>query len=311
MVATVNCPGPVFNVPGTSGFYAQMTGLLAGFAFAAMVILLTPTQNVEREIAEGGTSHDSRRSGKADAARVEIRINDNGVFLALLAAFFALIIATLTYSVLAGETFPQARGRAATEELIDGVPFGIAVMMLFHGMTLLLDNGNVSKTAVWLSRIVAVGVAPVLTMFYLTNGATDMESARLAEQAPKAICSGASPPPMLGIVLTGMLVVVLTVAMTVGRRITAVRTRMRRIQGVPPVMVVAIGVVAAVLSGYASSRSDGFLMSSGLLNVYLIGTSAALAFIGVVLSVGGGREENMMDRNQSDEAPTRETPSLQ
>src|SRR5262249_31075048 len=154
---------------------------------------------------------------------------------ALLAAFFALIIATLTYSVLAGESLPQARGRAATEELIDGVPFGIAIMMLFHGITLLLDNGNVSKAAVWLSRVVAVGVAPVLTMFYLTNGATDMESARLAEQAPKAICSGASAPPMLGIILTGMLIVVLTVSMTIGRRITSIRTRVRKLQVVPPI----------------------------------------------------------------------------
>jgi hypothetical protein len=264
-----------------------MTGLLAGFAFAAMVILLTPTQNLERETAEG-TSGGSLQNTPADAVRVAIRANDNGVFLALLAAFFALVIATLTYSVLGGETFPQARGRAATEELVDGVPFGIAVMMLFHGITLLLDTGNVSRTAVWLSRVVAVGVAPVLTLFYLTNGASDMQSARLEEQAPKAICSGASAPPTIGFVLTITLSVLLVLAMTVGRRLDFIRTRMQRIQGAPPVMVVAMGVVAAVLSGYVSSRSDGFLMSPGLVNLYLIGTSAALAFIGVVLAIGGG-----------------------
>jgi hypothetical protein len=288
MIDAVNCPGPAFNVPGTSGFYAQMTGLLAGFAFTAIVLLLTPTQNVQREIAEGGTSRGSGQSGRADATTVETRINDNGLFLTLLAAFFALIIATLTYSVLAGETLPQARGRAATDELIDGVPFGIAIMMLFHGITLLLDNGNVSRAAVWLSRIVAVGVAPVLTMFYLTNGATDMESARLAEHTPRAMCSGVPAPPVLGIVLTGVLIVVLTTSMTVGRRVAIIRTRMRRLQVAPPVMVVAIGVIAAVLSGYVSSRPDRFIMSPELLNAYLIGTSAVLAFIGVVLSAGGG-----------------------
>lgn len=310
MIDAVNCPGPAFNVPATSGFYAQMTGLLAGFAFAAMVLLLTPTQNVERQHAEGKAPRDGKRNGQAKDIAAETRVNDNGLFLALLAAFFALIIATLTYSVLAGESFPQARGRAATEELIDGVPFGIAIMMLFHGITLLLDNGNVSKTAVWLSRVVAVGVAPVLTMFYLTNGATDMESARLAEHAPKAICSGASPPPALGIVLTGILIVVLTLSMTIGRRTAAIRTRMRRVQSVPPVMVVAIGVIAAVLSGYASSRSDGFLMSPELLNIYLIGTSAALAFIGVILSAGGGSDQGVVDRRLSDETVARKSPSL-
>jgi hypothetical protein len=304
VIEAVSCPGPAFNVPGTSGFYAQMTGLLAGFAFAAMVVLLTPTQNVEREIVEGA-SGDKSENDLADKSRSAIRANDNGLFLALLAAFFVLIISTLTYSVLAGETLPQARGRAATEELVDGLPFTLAVIMLFHGVSLLLDNGNVSKTAVWLSRIVAVGVAPVLAILYLTTGATDMESARLAQQASKAICSGASAPPALGIALTLILVAVLTVSMTVGRRIAGVRARIQKMQSAPPVMVVTIGVVAAALSSDISTRSDDFLMSPGFLNLYLIGTTAVLAFIGVTLSIGGGRESLAEGRGSSNDAATK------
>ena len=170
------CPGPAFNVAVTAGFYAQMTGLLAGFAFAAIVVLLTPTQNLDREIIEDRSGQGSDDS-QADITRMELKANESGVMLALLAAFFALLTATLTYSVLAGETLPLSQGRAATEELVDGLPFGLAVIMLFHGLTGLMDNGNIDEVAVWLSRVVAVVVAPVLTFYYLINGATDTVSA--------------------------------------------------------------------------------------------------------------------------------------
>jgi hypothetical protein len=255
VIASAPCPGPAFNVAGTSGFYAQMTGLLAGFAFAAIVVLLTPTQNLEREGIER-RSDKGFDDSKTTAIRAEIKANDNGLMLALLAAFFALLIATLTYSVLAGETLPLARGRAATEELVDGVPFGLAVMMLFHGVTMLMDNGNVSQAAVWLSRVVAVWVAPILTLYYIANGATDTESARLALQAPRSICSGSVSLPTLGVVLTSVLAVILIAALTIGRRISKIRTAMRKLQIVPPVIVVGFSVGAAVIGGSLSTRSD-------------------------------------------------------
>jgi len=298
VIATIPCPGPAFNVAGTSGFYAQMTGLLAGFAFAGIVVLLTPTQNVERENIEGRPNEDSD-GGEADPIKKEMRANDNGLMLALLAAFFALLIATLTYSVLAGETLPQARGRAATEELVDGVPFGLAVIMLFHGVAVLMDNGNVSKAAVWLSRVVAVGVAPVLTLYYVTNGATDTESARLVLQAPKTICSGAVALPTLGIVLAIILAAILTVSLTIGRRIPVVRARMKKLQTIPPMIVVAYSVGAAILAGSLSARSDAFLMSPSILNWYLILTFAVLAFIGVTLAIGGGRDWSITQETSS------------
>ena len=299
MIAAAPCPGPAFNVAGASGFYAQMTGLLAGFAFAAIVVLLTPTQNAEREIIEHHSEQGSDDS-QANITRVELKANDNGVMSALLAAFFALLIATLTYSVLAGETLPQSLGRAATEELVDGVPFGLAVMMLFHGLTVLMDNGNISKIAMWLSRLVAVVVAPILTFYYLTNGATDTASARFAEQAPKAICSGAAPLPPLGIVLAIILTAILVVSLTIGRRINKIRARMKKLQAVPPITVVGISVGTAILGGFLNTRSDNFLMSPLILNWYLVGTSAALAFIGMILAIGGGRDRAATERQNSE-----------
>ena len=154
-----------------------------------MVVLLSPTQVGQRS---GG---DTRRG-------------DRAVFLVLFATFMTLVIATLTYSVLAGETV--ARGRAATEELVDGLPFGLAVILLLHGLTLLMQSGNVDRVAIWSGRTLAAVVSPVLTLYYLAEGATDTESAR------KPASSGACPSaglPTLGVVLTVVLCIVLILAL--------------------------------------------------------------------------------------------------
>ncbi|MEV4617412.1 hypothetical protein AB0J74_01690 [Asanoa sp. NPDC049573] len=71
---------PLFDIAETSGFYAQMSAVLAGFAFTAIVVLQT---------------HPRTRGGP--------------ILLGFLTAFVALLLAALTYSVLAGETITNAR----------------------------------------------------------------------------------------------------------------------------------------------------------------------------------------------------------
>ena len=171
--------------------------------------------------------------------------------------------------------------------------------MLFHGVTVLMDNGNVSEAAVWLSRVVAVIVAPILTLYYIVNGATDTESARLAQLAPKRVCSGAVPLPTLGIVLTGVLAVILIMSLAIGRRVYKIRTRMKKLQTAPPIIVVGFSVGAAILGGFLSARSDRFLMSPPILNWYLVVTTALLALIGTVLAIGGGRDQAVGGRGAS------------
>jgi hypothetical protein len=287
MIEAASCPAP-FNIPGTSGFYAQMAGVLAGFAFAAIVLLLSPTQNVERETAEKDSRRDLGNENTSESAKIT-RENNKGILLALLTALWALVLTTLIYSVLAGEPFPQARGRAATEELIDGVPFSLAIMMLFYGLMLLIDNGNISKTAVRLSRGMAFIVTPILAMFYLSSGATDTESARLVIHGALGACVVAGPVPTLGIILTVVLVIILGLSITVGHRIGKLRVFAQVFQDAPPVVIVVVSAVAALLSGFINTRSDNFLMVSWVLDIYLVITTAILAFTGVILSVSGAR----------------------
>jgi len=178
-------PQPVFDIAATSGFYAQMTGLLAGFAFSAIIVILWL-----------GKEH----------------TRPKGVILTLLSAFISLVLSTLTYSVLAGDS--GAYTRAAAQELVDAIPFVLAVMMLFHGLTqLLMGSPNPEATAVKVSRSLSAVITPTLAIFYLASGAVDNELARTAARrvSEPTYCGDLGPMTTFSIALLGALLIVLLV----------------------------------------------------------------------------------------------------
>nr|WP_221382030.1 hypothetical protein [Actinoplanes polyasparticus] len=138
--------------------YAQLTGVLTGLAFTALVLILTLATS--REHTTNNT--------------------DNGAPLCLFIAFFALLLATLLYSVMTGEDMRQARGRAATVELINGLVLGLAVIALLQGVFLLMRDADMDPAAVMLARIVTVVVVPTVAMYFVAVGASDTVSARAA-----------------------------------------------------------------------------------------------------------------------------------
>jgi hypothetical protein len=255
-----DCPG-LLNLATISGYYAQLTGVLAGFAFTALVVLLTPTQV------------DERRSTKS---------RDNGVLPALFAAFVALVIASLTYSVLAGDNSDEAHGRAATLELIDGVPFGLAVTMLFQGITLLLKAGGIDPVVVLIGRVLAVVVAPTLTMFYISAGASDTETAR---DMQAGLCTPAEAPAT-GVILTWVLMVLLSVSLLPRAQPRVLRTLANKAQVGVPIAVIFASVVAALVGGSISIKPPDFVLSSTGVSLYLVGTFTLLMLLGLTLALG-------------------------
>lgn len=215
------------------------------------------------------------------------RTLDNGVLLALMAAFISLIIATLTYSVLAGETESGAHARAATEELVDGLPFGLAVIMLFKGMTLLLQEGNIDKVAVRTAHVMTVVVGPGLTLFYLANGTTDTESIRATNLA--SICTQA-PIPTLGLVLSGVLATTLMLSLVPRFQPPIMRSWAARLQNGASVVVLAVAVVASLVGGTLTTRSPNFLLPSSVIDCYLVGVFVLLLALGLMISFGHSGE---------------------
>lgn len=274
-MSNVDCPA-LIDIAEISGNYSQMSGVLAGFAFTAMVYLLTPGQG-----ASSGAP--TRRGGKE--------------LLALFAAFFALIITTLIYSVLAGENVAAARPRAATSQLVNGVVFGLAGIMLLQGVTLLMRRSAVEPVVVLTARVVTVVVLPVLAYNYVVNGVTDVNSAR-AERS--GTCIGLLPN--LGIYLTLVLAVVLAASLTPPFRRVPWRKYSQRFQVAAPLTVLVVSVVAAIVFGFVTTRSPGFIPSPIAVNGYLIGYFLLLMLLGLILSYGDvGQEDPHQDSSSSSE----------
>jgi hypothetical protein len=285
MIEAASCPSLDFNIAATSGMYAQMAGVITGFGFAAIVWLLTPTQNRQRELEKISQEAAGRSEITGDQAFGSTR--DSDLIMTLLAGFFALLFTTLMYSVLAGEASPQALGLAATQEVIIGLPFGLGVMMMFHGVELLIANGNMSLMAIWSARAVALLVIPVITMFLVVSGASDTLALRSSGGVIRTTCSGPEPTSLVGIVLTILLVVVLSLAVIAGHQSAITRSLAQKIQVSAPIVVMATSVCMVPITGFISTRGQNFFLSETYLNIYLVGMFMILAFVGCALLASG------------------------
>ncbi|MFG3557246.1 hypothetical protein ACGGAQ_22950 [Micromonospora sp. NPDC047557] len=263
---SVDCPS-LINIAVISGYYSQMSGVLAGFAFTAMVFLLRPAKRTRREGRK-------RRAG--------------GELLALFAAFVALVITTLIYSVLAGETDIDARPRAATASIVNGVVFGLAVIMLFQGVTLLMQRSAVDRAVVATARFVTVVAVPALAYNYVVNGTSDVVAARAAKVGPcEPSLSG------MGLILTAALAAVLAVSLTPIAQRAAWRKYSPQFQVAAPITVLVVSVIVAIVSGDITVRSPEFLPSPTVTNAFLVGYFILLALLGFMLSCGDVPQEDV------------------
>ncbi len=146
-----------FNLAQTAGLYSTLAGVLAGFAFAALILLITARL----------TSPGANVEAFAHAAQV------------LLAAFVGLVLTSLNYAILAGERY--SGGRAASEMLVASVGFAASGVLLLYALAVTLDTADKSvgaatsplaRVAARLRALAALFVTPLL-VFYAQIGAED------------------------------------------------------------------------------------------------------------------------------------------
>ncbi|MFI5591156.1 hypothetical protein ACIA5G_39320 [Amycolatopsis sp. NPDC051758] len=150
---------PTFNIVPAAGLYSQCAGVLAGFAFTALILLLTARLTIP-----GST-------GPADfssSARV------------LVATLLGLILTSFNYAVITGIT--ASRTRLAVLENLAGVVFVISAVLLFYSVALTIDavNGASSipdldmiSVAKNLRRLIAVVIVPAVA-FFISNAINDI-----------------------------------------------------------------------------------------------------------------------------------------
>jgi hypothetical protein len=156
---TCNTSVLTFDISATAGMYSQLTGVLAGFAFVAITLVL---------------AGDHRRKGEEVAGDVRETTTDVHVLLALVAAFLGLIIATLEYAVLAGErACGLMLGRAASEEFLGGIIFAFAVFVLLYAVVQMVAHSGLPRIGEHV-RVIVTLFGPPLAILFLAVAAQDV-----------------------------------------------------------------------------------------------------------------------------------------
>jgi hypothetical protein len=157
-----------FDISIVARNYAQFSGVLAGFAFVVINLVLD-------------RAYRRRGDGKARAAHEVEHETLTGV--ALLNAFLGLFLAAIQYSLLAGENgCSLTGGRAASAELLGGISFVASVYMLLYAVVQFVSGsaGTLAKHCVF---IVAVLVPPI-AVFFIEATISDLALA-LADQTTR------------------------------------------------------------------------------------------------------------------------------
>lgn len=155
-----------FDISIVARNYAQFAGVLAGFAFVVINLVLD-------------RAYRRRSDGKSRAAREVEHETLTGV--ALMNAFLGLFLSAVQYSLLAGENgCALTGGRAASAELLGGVSFVASVYMLLYAVVQFVSGsaGTLAKHCVF---IVAVLVPPI-AVFFVEATLSDLA---LAQADPK------------------------------------------------------------------------------------------------------------------------------
>jgi hypothetical protein len=131
-----------FDMSNSAGFHAQLTGILAGLAFASIVLIL----------------QSSTLSGRGSEAGL----------LSFFSALVTLLVGSFLYGTAAGEEL--IAGRMAIMVFLAGITSAVAILELLYGLTWLVSAGGFPNATEMTARIAAL-VAPVLTFVYLTGTA--------------------------------------------------------------------------------------------------------------------------------------------
>jgi hypothetical protein len=143
-------PWTGFDISIVARNYAQFTGLLAGFAFVVINLVL-----------------DRAYRRRADGRSLEPREveHETLVGIALVCAFLGLFLTTLRYSLLAGESgCALTYGRAASAEVLTAVSFAASIYTLLYAIVQFF-SGTAGILARHLVFLVAVFVPPIAVFF--------------------------------------------------------------------------------------------------------------------------------------------------
>lgn len=249
--------GGAFDIAAAAGWYSAVAGLLAGFALLAILLPL------DHEAADPDTTH----AGNAVVIYT--------------CAFFSLLILSISYAVLAGRTGDDAAlAVAAHEQMLNGVAFGLATLLLLLGLHAILRtygaNREVFAPARELIMVVTSVIAPALVLALQFSNTIELQRFRGAGAAVAADGASAAVALPPGVV-TNLVIVGLGIAAIL--LVAAARDRL-------PVAVTAPRAIAQAVLGYTVVVILWTSVAVPLLPIEVI-TSAALEHLLMALTAVG------------------------
>ncbi len=255
----VPCPTEMpYEIPLVARSYASFAGILAGFAFAAVVQTLT------------------RPSEKRD--------EDAHAVVALMSAFFGFLLASLLYAVLSAEN-PTAvvEGRAATEEVLAAVVLGFAALTLLYGIVVMIDSRDLTNAAEGARFMVGVPVPALVTLqVALAGGDTDI--ARLVAAGVKGQpCSLAAYNTfsIMGVYAPSAIVLALSLtAWFIRDRFS--RTRIPRLRNSVPYISLTLVLLATVMYSFIPPLNNAYQLPRWALYLLIWSTALFATFISIL-----------------------------
>lgn len=166
------CPQNCYDFTRTASTSSAFAGVLAGFAFVAIVFLL--------ERASPGRSHSVGFRQGEDAQN-----RDGQVIGALVVAFAGLLIATFLYGGVTGEV--RVDHRAALVTYLAGVVLAVSVVQLFVAIVWLARDhlGGSGAVFEWIGAVIAPSIAYMFVGTTAVDGiAVDSLNRRIWNQWP-------------------------------------------------------------------------------------------------------------------------------
>lgn len=152
-----------FDAKAAASGYSNLAAVLAGFAFAAILLILT---------------RDSTRHG------LENPLGEK-VLPALLVAFVSFIVTTQLYIVLMGES---SHVRMGAQELLAGIALVLSMVVLLYGLLLLLQTQHewtVARSVYVVTKNMLLLPVPLLIFYFVGLGSFDsVASAKFDKVAP-------------------------------------------------------------------------------------------------------------------------------
>lgn len=237
-----------------AGFYSQLAGVLAGFAFAGLVALI--------------------------AARITARSSYGDLAVAYrptVSAFVGLVAASMSFALVAGD--PTSLGRASSLETAAGLGFSAAVLTLLYSMLVLLhaverdvpDETGQTREAFRLLQAAFVVLVCPLTVLVFSAGMHDHIQLRTGTTTGLQGLDVASLAAVGAVLVVGFLAHRFSARLR--ERWTGARDRL-------PTMAMAMAMVAVVVSTVVVIVADPCRPSSDVLpatELVLVAIFSALA----------------------------------